>query len=79
MDVLRPLKECTKRLKGRRQGSDKDDKKASKAPDRFGSIAKIIPVFGYLHRVLESRLQSYEDVEHHRHNEAPEDHLLINL
>ena len=79
MDVLRPLKECTKRLEGRGQGNDKDDKKASKAPGRFGSIAEIIPVFDYLLGVLESRLQSYEDVEHHRHDEAPEDHLPVNL
>jgi hypothetical protein len=59
IDVLRPLKECTKRLEGRGQGSDKDDKKASKAskaPGRFGSIAKIILVFDYLLRVLKSRL-----------------------
>jgi hypothetical protein len=79
IDVLRPLKECTKRLERRGQGSDKDDKMASKAPGRFGSIAKIIPVFDYLLGVLESRLQSYEDVKHHRHDEAPEDHLPINL
>jgi hypothetical protein len=79
IDVLRPLKECTKRLEGRGQGSDKDDKMPSKAPGRFGSIAEIIPVFDYLLGVLESRLQSYEDVEHHCHDEAPEDHLPINL
>ena len=79
IDVLRPLKECIKRLEGRGQSSDKDDKKASKAPGRFGSIAEIILVFNYLLRVLESRLQSYEDVEYHRHDEAPEDHLPINL
>ena len=56
IDVLRPLKECIKRLEGRGQGSNKDDKMASKAPGRFVSIAEIIPVFDYLLRVLESRL-----------------------
>jgi hypothetical protein len=67
MDVLGPLKECTKRLEGRsRQG-------------KYGSIAEIIPVFEYLLSVLESRLQSYKDVIHDAHEEAPEDHLAINL
>lgn len=67
MDVLRPLKECTKRVKGRGgQGN-------------FGSIAEIIPVFEYLLGVLESRLQTYDDICHDAHDEAPEDHLAINL
>lgn len=48
-------------------------------PSKFGSIAEIIPIFEYLLRVLESRLQNYEDVEHYRHDEAPEDYLPINL
>jgi hypothetical protein len=56
IDVLRPLKECIKRLKERGQSSNKDDKKAYKAPSRFSSIAKVIPIFKYLLRVLESRL-----------------------
>jgi hypothetical protein len=44
IDVLGPLKECTKRLKGRsRQG-------------KYGLIAEIILVFKYLLSVLESRL-----------------------
>jgi hypothetical protein len=44
IDVLGPLRDCTKRLKGKGgQGS-------------FGAIAKIIPVFKYLLRVLETRL-----------------------
>jgi hypothetical protein len=36
-------------------------------------------VFEYLLSVLESRLQSYEDVIHDAHEETPEDHLAINL
>jgi hypothetical protein len=44
MDVLRPLKECTKRLKGRgKQGN-------------FSAILEVIPVFDHLLSVLESRL-----------------------
>jgi hypothetical protein len=67
MDVLRPLKECTKRLEGRgKQGN-------------FGAISEVIPVFDHLLSVLESRLQTYEDVAHDAHPEAPEDHLAINL
>lgn len=56
MDVLRPLKERTKRLKGRGQGDKKDDDKANKPLGRFSSIAKVIPVFEHLLGVLESRL-----------------------
>jgi hypothetical protein len=44
MDVLGPLKECTKRLKGR------------SGQGKYGSIAEIILVFEYLLSVLESRL-----------------------
>jgi hypothetical protein len=62
MDVLGPLKECTKRLEGHGQRDKKDDDKANKPPGRFGSIAEVIPVFEHLLEVLESRLQSYEDV-----------------
>jgi hypothetical protein len=67
MDVLGPLKESTKRLKGR------------SGQGKYGSIAEIILVFEYLLSVLESRLQSYEDVIHNAHEEAPENHLAINL
>jgi hypothetical protein len=67
IDVLGPLKACTKRLEGRGgQGN-------------FGAIAEIIPTFEYLLSELESRLQSYEDVAHDAHKDAPEDHLAINL
>jgi hypothetical protein len=67
MDILKPLKECTKRLEGRgKQGN-------------FGAISEVIPVFDHLLSVLESRLQTYEDVAYDAHPEAPEDHLAINL
>jgi hypothetical protein len=67
MDVLSPLRDCTKRLEGKGgQGS-------------FGAIAETILVFEYLLGVLETRLQSYDDVVHDAYNEAPEDHLAINL
>jgi hypothetical protein len=78
MDVLRPLKECTKRLEGR-GGRLKPGEKEPKSIGRFGSIAEIILVFEHLLTVLESRLQGYENVAHDVHPEAPEDHLLINL
>jgi hypothetical protein len=44
IDVLKPLKECTKRLKGR-------DKQGN-----FGAILEVIPVFDHLLSVLELRL-----------------------
>jgi hypothetical protein len=75
MDVLGPLKECTKRLEGGSHGQAATEK----LPGRFGSIAEVIPVFEHLLSVLESRLQTYDDVCHDAHDEAPEDHLPINL
>jgi hypothetical protein len=41
IDVLGPLEECTKRREGRGHGD-------GKVMGRFGSIAKIIPVFEHL-------------------------------
>jgi hypothetical protein len=81
MDVLSPLKECTKRLEGRGKAKDKDKDKAinDSKPGSFRAIAKIILVFKYLLTTLELRLQSYDDVVHNAHDEAPEDHLAINL
>ncbi|KAI1519526.1 Dimer-Tnp-hAT domain containing protein [Pyrenophora tritici-repentis] len=67
IDVLRPLKQATKRLEGRGKSG------------AFGAIAEVIPVFEYLLGVYEDRLQSYEDVIHDEHTESPEDHLAINL
>ncbi|KAF7442840.1 Dimer-Tnp-hAT domain containing protein [Pyrenophora tritici-repentis] len=49
IDVLRPLKQATKRLEGRGKSG------------AFGAIAEVILVFEYLLGVYEDRLQSYED------------------
>jgi hypothetical protein len=67
IDVLRPLKQATKRLEGRGKSG------------AFGAITEVIPVFEYLLGVYEDRLQCYEDVIHDEHEESPEDHLTINL
>jgi hypothetical protein len=67
IDVLRPLKQATKRLKGRGINS------------AFRAVAEIILVFEYLLGVYEDRLQSYEDLIHEEHEESPEDYLTINL
>ncbi|KAK1917077.1 hypothetical protein P3342_001659 [Pyrenophora teres f. teres] len=65
IEVLRPLKECTKRFEGRGEYS-------------FGAIAEVIPTFEFLLTQLEARLY-YDCVVHDAHDEAPEDHLPINL
>jgi hypothetical protein len=67
MDVLRPLKLATKRLEGRGKGG------------RFGAIAEVIPVFDYILNYYEQRVKEYEAVDYNVHDEAPEDHLPINL
>jgi hypothetical protein len=67
MDVLKPLKLATKRLKGRSDSG------------RFGAIAEIIPVFEHLLSYYEQRVKAYEAVDYNAHDEAPEDHLAINL
>jgi hypothetical protein len=77
MDVLSPLKECTKRLEGR--GKAKDEAIDDSKPGSFGAIAEIIPVFEYWLTTLELQLRSYDNVVHDAHNEAPKDHLAINL
>ncbi|KAK1912669.1 hypothetical protein P3342_004605 [Pyrenophora teres f. teres] len=66
IEVLRPLKECTKRFEGRGEYS-------------FGAIAEVIPTFEFLLTQLEARLLYYDCVVHDAHDEAPEDHLPINL
>jgi hypothetical protein len=66
INVLKPLKTATKRLEGRGKGG-------------FGAIAEIIPVFEILLTTFEDRLQNYDAVDHDEHDEAPEDHLAINL
>lgn len=66
LDVLKPLKLATKRLEGRGSG-------------QYGAIYEIIPVYEYLLGYYEQRITSYSDVVYDEHNEAPEDHLAINL
>ena len=67
LDVLKPLKSATKRLEGRGESR------------RFGAIAEIIPIFEYILSYYEQRVKAYEAVDYNAHDEAPEDHLAINL
>jgi hypothetical protein len=64
---LKPLKAATKRLKGR--GNSR----------RFSCIAKVILVFKYILNYYKSRVLAYEAVKYNAHDEAPEDHLAINM
>ncbi|EFQ91334.1 hypothetical protein PTT_11852 [Pyrenophora teres f. teres 0-1] len=66
---LEPLKITTKRLEGRgkHHGSS------------FGAIHEVLPVFEYLLDQLEKLAEPYADVVFDAHEEAPEDHLHINL
>ncbi|KAI1684529.1 hypothetical protein KJE20_04813 [Pyrenophora tritici-repentis] len=66
-DALKPLKAATKRLEGRGKSGG------------FGAIAEIILVFEYLLGYYEQRVKAYEAVDYNAHNEAPKDHLAINL
>ncbi|KAG9379945.1 Dimer-Tnp-hAT domain containing protein [Pyrenophora tritici-repentis] len=65
--ALKPLKAATKRSEGRG------------ASGAYGAIAEVIPVFEYLLKEYEDRVATYEAVDYKAHNEAPEDHLEINL
>lgn len=67
IDVLGPLDQATSRLEGRGING------------AFRAVAEIIPTFEYLLRVYEDCLQSYENVQHDRHEESPKDHLAISL
>ena len=64
---MRPLKLATKRLKGRGKSG------------RFSAVAEVILVFDYILTYYEQRVKGYEAVDYNAHNEAPEDHLAINL
>jgi hypothetical protein len=67
IEVLKPLKEATKRLEARgKHGS-------------FGAIYEVIPVFEYVIGAYEAILRTYNHVDFNAHPEAPEDHLAINL
>jgi hypothetical protein len=67
MDILKPHKTATKRLK--RHGKT----------GSFGAIAKIIPIFKYLLTYYKQPVNAYEAVNYNKHNELPEDHIAINL
>jgi hypothetical protein len=67
MDVSKPLKAATKRPEGRGNSG------------RFGAIVESIPVFEYILNYYEQRVQVYEAVDYNTHDEAPVDHLAINL
>ncbi|KAI1668043.1 Dimer-Tnp-hAT dimerization containing protein [Pyrenophora tritici-repentis] len=67
IDVLKPLKTATERLKGRGKSGG------------FGSIAEVILVFKYLLSYYKQRVNSYAAVDYNAHPEAPEDHLATNL
>jgi hypothetical protein len=67
MEVLKPLKAATKRLKGHGKSG------------RFGAVAEIIPVFDYILNFYEQRVATYNAVNYNAAEDAPEDHLAINL
>lgn len=52
LDVLKPLKSATKRLKRRSKSG------------RFSAIAEIIPVFEYILSYYEQRVKAYEAVDY---------------
>jgi hypothetical protein len=81
IEVLRPLKLATKRLKGRGKGvkGANNDVDSPHRCGRYGAIAKVIPVFKYILTYYEQRVKAYENVDYNAHEEAPEDYLAINL
>jgi hypothetical protein len=66
IEVLKPLKDATKRLEGRGNSG------------RFGAIYEVIPVFEFLMGRFEQRLRQYKRVDFEQ-CEAPEDHISINF
>ena len=64
---MKLLKAATKRLKGR--GNSR----------RFSCIAEVILVFEYILNYYESRVLAYKAVKYNAYDEAPEDHLAINM
>jgi hypothetical protein len=66
IEVLKPLKEATKRLEGRGKGNS------------FGAIYEVIPVFEQLLTQLERVVKQFECVDHHQTG-ILEDHLPTNL
>ena len=43
------------------------------------AITEIVPVFEYILLYYEQRVKAYEAVDYNAHDEAPKDHLTINL
>ncbi|KAF7450282.1 hypothetical protein PtrSN002B_010996 [Pyrenophora tritici-repentis] len=74
IDVLKPLKSATKRLEGR--GKDTEGRVGG---GLYGAIAEVIPVFEYILTFYEQRVEAYKAVDYNAHDEAPKDHLAINL
>lgn len=66
IEVLKPLKEATSRLEGRRKSG------------RFGAIHEVIPTFEYLLNHYEELAQQYDSVDYNE-ADSPEDHLGINV
>jgi hypothetical protein len=67
IDVLKPLKLATKRLKGRGKGG------------QYGAIYEVIPIFEYILTYYDQRVTLYKAVDYNAHNEALKDYLAINL
>lgn len=66
IEALKPPKEATKRLE------------AHGGSGRFGATYDVIPIFEYVLAAYEALLRDYNSVNHND-NDAPEDHLRINL
>jgi hypothetical protein len=66
IEVLKPLKDATKRFKGRGKCG------------RFGAIYEVIPVFEFLIGRFKQCLRQYERVDFEQ-REAPKDHISINF
>ena len=66
---LEPLKITTKRLEGR----------GKHYSSNFGAIHEVLPVFECLLDQLKKLANPYADVVLDAHEEAPKDHLYINL
>ena len=71
---MKPLKSVTKRLEGRSK-----DAKGRVGGGHYGAIAKVILVFKYILTYYKQRVEAYKAVNYNAHNEAPKDHLAINL
>ncbi|KAF2174368.1 hypothetical protein K469DRAFT_614750, partial [Zopfia rhizophila CBS 207.26] len=66
IQVLKPLKEATSRLKGRGASS------------QFGAIHEVIPTFKVILKAYENLSEQYGSVDFNE-ADAPEDHLVISV